>query len=177
MTTRSLLIIILKVLGLFFAKDFLPLIPQFLSMVSLFINYFGDGTISPFIASLLSVFIYGYIAYLLLVRTAWVIDKLRLEEGIKNESWSFNLHRSVVLQISIIIIGALIVINAVPDLLRQLFLYFQYLRNEGRLLDFNPKPDHTLAIVYIAQIIIGLLVLGYQRRLAIYIEYKRRKQQ
>lgn len=177
MTTRSLLIIILKVLGLFFAKDFLPLIPQFLSMLSLFINYYGDGMISPFVASLVSLFLYGYFTYILFFRTEWVIDKLRLEQGIENESWPFKLHRSVILQISVIIVGALMVVNAVPDLLRQLFLYFQYIRSQEGLLNFNPKPDYTLLIVYVAQIIIGLLLLGYLRRITVYIEYRRRKQQ
>jgi hypothetical protein len=177
MATRSLLIIILKVLGLFFVKDFLPLIPQFLSLFSLFITYFEDGIISPIVASFLSLFLYGYFAYVLLFKTEWVIDKLRLEQGIESENWSFKLHRSVILQISTIIIGALIIVNAVPDLLRQLFLYVQHIRSQGGLLDYNPKPDYTLLIIYTVQILIGLLILGYQRRIAVYIEFKRRKQQ
>lgn len=174
MTTRSLLILILKILGLFFAKDFLPLIPQLISVFVVFIGYYGEAMFSPFIASLLTVFLYGYIAYSLLFRTEWIIEKLRLEEGIENESWSVKLHRSAILQISIIIIGALMVAHAGPDLLRQVFLHFQYVNKQGSLIEFNPKPDYTVLIVYGAQIIIGLLLLGYQRKLAVYIEYRRR---
>lgn len=174
MTPGSLFNIILKVLGLFFIRDFLTIIPQFLSVISLFLN-FSDGAISPFVASILSVAVYGYIAYVLIFKTGWVIEKLKLDEGFTEEFFPLNIHRSTVLNIAVITIGGLMVISAIPVLLRQLFLYYQYLRGQNAFLNTYPQPDSTIIIIYVAELIIGLLMLGSGRQLVNYIELKRKR--
>jgi hypothetical protein len=174
MTARNLFNIILKVLGLFFIRDFLAVVPQFLSLISMFVNYSGGGAISPFIASLLSIAAYGFIAYALIFKTEWVIEKLRLEDGFDQESFSLNMHRSTILSIAVIVIGALMVVNALPVSLRQLFLYFQYKRQQSGFINFYPEPDNTILLIHLAEILIGLLLLGNQRKIVAYIEFKRK---
>lgn len=174
MTARSLFNIILKVLGLFFVRDFLAVVPQFLSLISMFVNFSGGSAISPFVASFLSIAAYGLIAYALIFKTEWVIEKLRLEDGFDQEVFSLNMHRSTILSIAVIIIGGLMVLNALPALIRQLFLYFQYKRQQSGFINTYPEPDNTMLFLGLAEILIGLLLLGHQRKIVAYIEFKRK---
>ena len=98
MTVRALFLIILKVIGLFFLKDFFVAIPQFLSLISMSVN-FGSNGVSPLIAAILSIMAYGYIGYLLLFKTASIIDKLNLDKGFEVDAIRLNIHRSTVLAI------------------------------------------------------------------------------
>lgn len=175
MTATSLFNIILKVLGIFFLRDFIAAIPQILSLISMMINYSDGGPISPWIAGLLYVAAYGYIAYVLIFKTAWVMDILKLSESMEEGKLDLNIHRSIVLNISVIVIGSLLLINTIPNLLRQLFLLFQYAKDDYE--SYIPQPDKTLIVVYISQIIIGLLLLGSHNKIVSFIELKRQSKQ
>lgn len=172
MSPKSLFNVILKVLGLFFLRDFLISLPSFLSLVSMMLNFSEREPLSALVGGFIVIGLYGYIAYALLFRTNWIIGKLRLAAGFEVDELSFNMHRSSVLSIAIIIIGAMMIINTVPNFLRQMFLVFQAQKNS--VLNYYPKPDTTLIVVYVAEIIIGLLVLGNVRKIVSYIELKRR---
>ena len=82
MTPRSLFNIILKILGIFFIKDFLVALPQLLSTFSfIFIaDSFGERIIT-FLSIILMIAIYGAIAYFLIFKTEILIDKLKLDRG------------------------------------------------------------------------------------------------
>ena len=92
MTATSLFNIILKVLGIFFLRDFIGAIPQTLSIISMVINYSGGGPISPLIAGILYVVAYGYMAFVLIFRTGWVIEILKLSEGMEEGNLNLNIH-------------------------------------------------------------------------------------
>ena len=172
MTATSLFNIILKILGIFFLRDFIAAMPQILAIISMMINYSDGGPVSPLVAGLLYIAAYGYIAFVLIFKTSRVIEILKLSEGMEEGTLNLNIHRSIVLNISIIVIGSLLVINAIPNLLRQLFLIIQ---NQKENYDsYMPEPDKTLMVIYIAQIVIGLLLLGSHRKMVSYIELKRR---
>ena len=172
MTPKSLFNIILKVIALFFVRDFLVLLPQVLSMISYIFNFY-EG-ISPLVALLLSAAVYLVLAWLLLLRTSWVIEKLRLVEGFEEEVFPLNIHRSTVLNIAVMVIGALLIINAVPSLLRQVYLYIQMNRERNSLIDVTPNPDISLVVILIAELITGLLMLGYNRPIVNFIELRRK---
>jgi hypothetical protein len=174
MTAKSLFLIILKVIGILFLRDFLVEVPQFISMISMTVNGY-DSALSPLFAILLSVGIFGYLAYLLLFRTEWLIEKLNLLSGIDEDVFSFHLHRSATLTIVVLIIGAMMVVDAVPLLVRQLLLLFQYARIQSGFPNLSPKPDYSLLITYAVQWIAGLVIIGYQRRIVSYLELKRRE--
>ena len=169
MSIKTLLNIVLKVLGILFLRDFIVIIPQFLSVFSMLIN-FGEG-FTPFLSTILSFAAYGVVAYFLIFRTGWVIEKLRLDEDIEEDNVSFNIKQSTLLTICLIIVAAVLILDAVPNLLRQLYLYFEYVKNKGNYLS-NPRPDYTYLIVYIGKIIIGLLMLGYLKTIVEYFEPK-----
>src|SRR5258706_8897270 len=124
MTPRSLFTIILKCLGIFFIKEFLLIIPQFLSV---FLYFSREDTVFAGIWTLLATLallaVYFLVFYYLIFKTEYVIQKLQLEKGFDEERFFFKIHRSSLLSIIIIVTGLLIIIDAIPTLCRQLFFY------------------------------------------------------
>jgi hypothetical protein len=58
-------------------------------------------------------------------KTDWLIHALRLNKGIIEEKLELNIHRSTVLQISIIVTGCIVFVESFPSLLKRLFDYYQ----------------------------------------------------
>src|SRR5436305_14845956 len=100
MAVKTLLNIVLKVLGILFFRDFIVIIPQFLSIFSLLIN-FSEG-ITPLLSTLLSIAAYGVVSYFLILKTSWVIEKLKLDEDIEEDKVSFEIKQSTLLTICLI---------------------------------------------------------------------------
>lgn len=173
MTAKTLFNIILKVLGIFFIKDFLEIIPQLLAPI---MYWTAPGQSADAIWTLLSTLVilcaYGVTSYYLIFRTEWVIDKLKLDKGIDREAIPLNIHRSTVLSISIIVIGGLLVVEEIPNFCRLLYSYFQ----EQRMSHGMTHPNIAYSIASGIKIVIGLSLMSSQRRIVSWIEGIRRKQ-
>ena len=170
MTTRTLFNIILKVLGIFFIKDILATIPQLLSISLYLTKPDVSGAVFTLIATILMLIVYILISYYLVFKTNFIIDKLKLDKGFDQDTIPLNLHRSTILNISIIVIGALMVADEIPNLCRQLFAYFQ----EKRMTYGQTHPSLSYSVLAVSKIIIGLLLIGNQRQLVNLIERKRK---
>jgi len=170
MTPRSLFIIILKSLGILFIKEFLFLIPQFLTI---FLYSGKGGSIGDImwiiLTTLVQLIIYSLVFYYLIFKTEWVIDKLHLEKGFSEEKFSFNVHRSSVLSVIIIITGILVIVNVIPTLCKNLFTYIQAWQ-----VSYGSYADVTKVLGPAAQLIIGLVLIGSQKQIVNFIERKRR---
>jgi hypothetical protein len=172
MTPRTLFTIVLKVLGIFFIRDILGLLPQLLSYISFWMR--PDPSEDAFINVCLILFlilINLFICYYLIFKTDALIDKLKLNESFNQESIPLNIHRSTVLSISIIILGGWILIQQVPNFIRLIFVYFE----ERRLLRGEINPATGQLIVSGAQIVIGLILVGNQKMIVDFIEVRRKK--
>lgn len=171
MTLRTLFSIILKILGVFFIKDFLALIPQALSSF-LYLTKADTVTeaIWTFVLTLLILFIYGLVSYNLIFKSNLIIDKLKLDKGFAQETISLDIHQSTILSIAVIVIGGLLVVEEVPNFCRQLFSYFQ----EKRMTHGMTNPTISYAIVSAVKILIGLLLIGEQKRIVKLIERQQR---
>ena len=170
MTPRSLFMIILKCLGVFFIKEFLLLIPQFLTVFLYFMNSeMMLRGIWVFLATVVQLAIYFLVFYHLVFKTERVVEKLQLEKGFGEEKFAFNVHRSSVLSVILIITGILVMVNAVPVLCKQLFIYIEDLQAP-----FKSNADVTKVIAPVAQLIIGLTLIGSQKQIVNFIERKRR---
>jgi len=171
MTPRSLFTIILKSLGILFIKEFLFLIPQFLTVFL----YFQKGetmgvTMWIFLTTVVQLIIYSLVFYYLIFKTEQVIDKLHLEKGFSEEKFSFNIHRSSVLSVVIIVTGILVLVDVTPTFCRNLFIYIRELQMSDR----SSNADITKLLGPIAQLIIGLVLIGSQKQIVNFIERKRR---
>ena len=172
MTPRILFNIILKILGLFFIKDFLASIPQLLSVI-LFLTKSDTVTeaVWTLVTTLLILLAYGLVSYYLVFKTDLIIDKLKLDKGFDQETIPLNIHRSTILSISIIVIGGLLVADEIPNFCRQLFSYFQ----EKRMTYGQTHPDVAYSVVSGVKIIIGILLMAEQRKIVNLIERQRKK--
>lgn len=172
MTPRDLFNIILKILGVFFIKDFLVIIPQLLT-ATLYLTR-PDSVVEAIwtlVTTILVLLAYGLVSYYLVFKTELIIDKLRLDKGFEHEIIPLNIHRSTILSISIIIIGGLLVADEVPNFCRLVFSYFQ----ETRMTYGRTNPTMSYFVVSAVKIIIGLLLMGSQRKIVALVERERKK--
>ena len=68
---------------------------------------------------------YGFVLWLFLFKTSWLVSKLRLENGFETDKIELNTQLSHILPIAIIVIGALMIVNNLPQLCREIFIFFQ----------------------------------------------------
>ena len=172
MTPRTLFNIILKILGVFFIKDFLAIIPQLLSVILYFTR--SDTlteAIWTLVTTLLILLAYGLVSYYLIFRTDFVIDKLKLDKGFNQESIPLSIHRSTILSIAIIVIGGYLVVDEIPNFCRQLFSYFQ----EKRMTYGQTDPTIVYSVMSGVKIVIGVLLITSQRKIVAVIERQRKK--
>ena len=174
MTIRTLFTIILKVLGIFFIKNFIETLPQLLSLLNFMNDFAGNQKLIIGLSEFsLMLLILGLISYLLLFKTDLIIDKLQLDKGFKEEVIPLNIHRTTILSIAIIMIGGLLIINELGNFCRQLFLYYQEVKlSKQNYLSKNPNILYS--IISFVKIILGLLLIMYQKQIVHFIEWRRK---
>jgi hypothetical protein len=173
MTARTLFSIILKIIGVLFIKDILLSIPQLLGLFTYTLSLRDDFPFGAIALFILSIGSYCLIAYWLIFRSEWIIEKLRLAEGFDVDPIRLNMHRSTVLSICLIVIGAMMIIHAVPLLVKEGISYYQHAK-ANRLLLSDSGIDKSFLITYAIQLILGLVLVGNQRQLVSFIELRRR---
>jgi hypothetical protein len=101
-----------------------------------------------------------------------IINKLKLDEGFEEEKFEINLHRSTVLSIAIIIIGGLMLADGLPELMRQIYVYFQMQNAYDYPADKSPSG---YIIFYFIKVFIGYYMVAYHRLVVNFIEGMSRK--
>src|SRR5450432_3459101 len=104
MTPKTLFTIILKIIGLFFIRDLLLSIPQLLSFILYLKNRETLVAVWNLISDGIFILLELLICYYLIFKTDWIIHKLKLTEGFDQEIIPFNMHRSTILSISVMVI-------------------------------------------------------------------------
>ena len=174
MKARDLFTIILKVFGIYIIKDILIAIPPVLKNFYQFVNVDPDVALFSLIFSLFVLAFYLGIVYFMLSRTGYIISKLNLTSGLNDQTLTINLHRSQVYSIAIIITGIVVLVFSIPDLIRNLYAWYDYIGLREKAFGVRPY-DYSNVFVSLAEVIIGLLFLGNQKTLVNFIEYRRRR--
>ena len=125
--------------------------------------------ILPLIVTLIAIAFYVFIIYQLLFNTNRIIDKLKLEQGFNQQEFSFNISTSLILTISLIVIGGVILTNEIPNFCRNIFSYFQ----EKNFTHGMTKPNYSYIVVSGVKIIIGLLIIGERKRIVDFVEKRK----
>jgi hypothetical protein len=171
MTPKTLFTIILKIIGLFFIRDLLLSLPQLLS----FILFLKNGETLEAVWNLISggifILLELLICYYLIFKTDWIIHRLKLTAGFDQEIVPFNMHRSTILSIAIILIGGLILVDEIPNLCRGVFTYIE----ERRMNYSELNKEVPYIVLSVVKIIIGILILTENRRLVSLIEKRKAK--
>ena len=176
MTPRSFWAIMIKILGIYIVIQSLIAIPQFLGLV------YGLSTQSAepdsgkiFIIEIVYyiavIALYGTVLGFCLFKTEFIIDKLKLDQGFSDERFEFNIHRSIILKISVMVVGALLMIDGIPLLIQNTFTAFQKSNTYG---GFWKNPSSPYLCIELARVFIGYFLLTCSRMIVNYIELKRK---
>jgi hypothetical protein len=174
MKVQELFAIILKVFGIYLIKDvFFSILPVFGNAIELGRESFELGIFS-LILSLLTFGLQLAIVYLLLYKTNVIIDRLKLTSGFSEEALSLNLHRSSIYSIAIIVSGIIILVFAIPNLLKQIYSWLEYIEAKNEFYG-GPPFQYGNLFATIAEVVIGSLFLTKKQTIANFIELNRRE--
>lgn len=169
MTPKSFFTIILKIFGLFFLRDLINSFPQLFSTLIYFLKEDAlSAGLSTIFFSLVIMIFYGVICWHLLFKTAYILNLLKLENEIEEDSFSISISQKSIILIALIVLGGIIITNEIPTFCRMLFSHIEIARQMiGPL-----ENDFSLIIFSGIKIIIGLLLIGERERIANFIGKK-----
>jgi hypothetical protein len=172
MTPRSLINLILKILGIFFIKDILEAFSHLLSVVVYFPQYASEkeayynlGVAIP------SLVLYSLFSWMLIFRTNTIIDLFRLDRNLGTDITPIQVNRSVILSTSLIIIGGWTVVNELPELFRHAVYYYQ----ERKIYVRMARPDISYALMSALKVFIGLVLIVFNRGIVNVLERFQKK--
>lgn len=174
MPIRNFFILVLRIFGLLIIDDLLVgLLNLSSTLISkeFFINSTFSDVFEVALIPLFLLFIVGYLTYLLILKSSFVVDILKLDKGFEGESLTINIHRSDVLRISTIIIGGLVLVESVPLLFKSIVEYFEIRSGKFGMM----KPSLTAIVFSSVKTIMGYLLLYYNRLIVLYIEMQRKR--
>lgn len=174
MTPRTFFTIVIKIFGIYLLYEALLVIPNGITTIVNYKNIYGDDPSAGalgIIYSLIVLMVYFLILYSCLYKTDWMVDKLALSEHFAEEKFEINIHRSTILRIAVIVIGALIFIDAVPVFCRQVFNFLQE-RPAGPIGEYYHAG---WVIYYFVKIFIGFFLMTSSRLVVNFVERQRKK--
>jgi len=123
MTIKTFWIIFLKILGLWFVFLGLSIIVPTLSMIIYSsLNDRAPGfekLLLAIVIVLVAVVIFILIFWLLVFKSVWLVEKLKLSKGFTDERLELTMHWSTILTIASIVIGGVIFIDSFPLVIKQ----------------------------------------------------------
>lgn len=165
MTPRNLFNIILKIFGLFFLKEIILAIPQIVYLLLSFSNTDMKSEEIYAIIGLAVIFIVStFFVILLIFKANIVIDKLKLDQGFNQESFSLNIVPSQILTIALIVISGIILITEIPNFCKQIFSYFQQ-RNMVIYKYDRSEIQISPLIISGVKIVLSFLIIGERKRI------------
>lgn len=171
MTPKTLFNIILKIIGIFFIGDTIIALPQLITSLGYFISGDFDKGFALLPVALWTLCAVIIVPYYLIFRSNFLIEKLKLDKGIEEDTIQLNIHYSTVLSISIIVLGGLILKDEIPYFLKQFFAFFQIRVSSDGFVDSDPYYILLPGI----KIILGYALLSNHSRIAGWIASKHQK--
>jgi len=176
MSLRTFWTIVLKIFGLYIFVQILYFIPTFFSeIITLFSMGGHDGGAGDAWIALsgllltFSVFLFMLIAFLF--RPDRLINVLSLERLFDEHNIEFNMHRSSILYIAVIVTGLVMFIDSLPLFLKELYGYYKQI-NELR--GFKDYSGATWIIFSLVKVFISFFMITSPRLIVNFIERKRR---
>ncbi|MGN6180117.1 MAG: hypothetical protein ACTHNW_13095 [Mucilaginibacter sp.] len=173
MSPLSFWTILIKVLGIYVLLQGLLQIPAFINMTqAIYYEGFQPYTKTNYFAWAYLLFLLGIfwlIIWACLFRTDWLINKLKLNAGVTEERLAFNMHRSDILKIVIMLIGGLTLVDALPAACQELFLCIQRIKEYN---GFKKDPTSTYLLFHLLKIGIGIFMVTSNQLIVNYIERK-----
>ncbi|MEI7830343.1 MAG: hypothetical protein WCI31_11265 [Prolixibacteraceae bacterium] len=161
MTIKTFWTILLKILGLWFLFVGLATIVQFSSII-FFASQSGN---SPDIEKvllaigivMLAAAIFVLILWLLIFKSAWIIEKLKLTKGFTEERLELTMEWSTILTIATIVVGGVIFSDSFPLIFKQTLAFIQH----GKSL--SNSQESIWILFYLVKTILGYLLMTNSR--------------
>lgn len=175
MTPRSLFTLLIKICGVYFIIDLITILPNaFSSSVAMAYGVEDNFQIMilGFSATLLALFLFFLIIRYCILHPDRIIDKLSLDKHFTEEKFEFNMHRSTVLSIVIMLMGLWLIIQNLPDVCRSIYTYFG---DKQQGLRFGESPTMKWLIFYFVKALIGYMLFTNHRFFVNLIERQRKR--
>lgn len=170
MSIRTFWHLIIKTLGIWIVLHGIMSIPQL--VMNFFVVYgspYGSNPVSMGIEALLiiiPILFYLLILRVLVLKTQWIIDTLKLEKGLTETRIDLSIPFEKLLRIIVILIGGIMFVLAAPILLKLLYLFIT------ENLSFRDSPQSLEIITNALQTIIGFLIMNNSDIVLRYIHKK-----
>ena len=168
MAPRSIFNLILKVIAIFFLRDILEALSHTVSAI-VYIPQYSSAREAFFnvAVSLPPLILYTLLSWFFIFRTEKIINLLGLDKNLPDKTVTLNLERHILLKGAVIIGGAWIMVNEIPEFFRHAVYYYQ----ERKLYVRMARPDISYIIMSTLKIIIGLLLIVFNKPIANIIEW------
>ncbi len=168
MTPHSLCTIVIKFIGVSLLLNTLTTIPQALATSVSAMSSFGEDSGTTVLLGILLV-VAAIVCccigvWLCLFKSDFIIQKLALDKGFKEDKLELNISQSTTIQIAIIVIGGLTVIESLPELIRLVSEFFQQ-KNV-----FREDPSFSWIIFQFLKSLIGYIMLSRSLSITNWIE-------
>ena len=168
MAPRSLFNLILKVIGIFFIRDVLEALSHTISAI-VYIPQYSSAREAFFnvAVSLPLLVLYALLAWFFIFRSEKIIGLLRLDKNFQDNAVSINVERHMLLTAAVIVAGAWLLVNEIPEFFRHAVYYYQ----ERKLYVRMTRPDISYIIMSIVKIAIGLFLIVFNKPIVNVIEW------
>ena len=168
MAPRTLFNLILKVIGLFFIKDILEALSHTISAI-VYIPQYSSAREAIFnvAVSLPLLALYSALAWFFIFRSEKIINILRLDRNFQEKPLSITVERHMLLTSAVIIAGAWLLVNEIPEFFRHAVYYYQ----ERKLYVRMTRPDVSYIVMSTVKIAIGLLLILFNKPIVNVIEW------
>jgi len=171
MSPRTLWTIILKIFGIYLVIQIYYPLTQLLSFIFMAFNQQLGENWQAFGFLFFSISIYLFLIIAFLFRTNWLIDVLKLDKSIKEEKIEFNIHRSTILTIAILLSGIILLVDSLPLFLKELYGYYEVIND---YIHFKQYPRASNLIMEFVKLLISIFMLSGSRLIVNFIEHKRK---
>jgi hypothetical protein len=170
MTPRSFWIIFVKILGIWLIIELFTIISP---VLTIFISSLSLSSFTEIISILATIVLitafYVLIIWLCLFKPGLIIEKLKLDIGFEEEKFEWNIHRSSVLRISVIVLGGLTFVHSFPALLNAIYSLY---RSRNSII---VNRDTSWLIIDLIKTILGYFLMTNSQLIVNLIERNRKR--
>ena len=159
MSPRDFFRVVLKILAILMIVN--GVVPAF----SQLITYFGRETYIALLLLGMAIF-FGFIAWVILIKTDEIIEVLKLDRGYQTEEFTFGEpHTGKIIRLACIIAGLYMFFESVPDILVEFLMYLRLDVSESLYVDFNMNSEYFL-LKGVFKMVFGLILILSRHRIA-----------
>ncbi len=160
--------IIIKGIGLWLLINSVYVITQFASTFSFFQDQLDWGNlITVWLITFGTLILYLLVIRLFLFKTEWIINVLKLDQNFTEKRIDINLPYNNILSIAVIVIGALIFVEAIPKLCSTVY---EFLKQKELFKDYSGA---SWLMFYFLKAIAGYLVMTNSKKVVKFIDKRK----